>query len=196
MKFSINCLTKMPKQNAAYLRRQERFRERLQKTGCQTNTELKELNERHNARQQNSSRVNRRERREAGFWEIARRNKARKEAQVARHAAATSNFRPTQTLPAVPEIICLPPPKGMEYSLKKILVTAQKFSNENFMKMVPQDPRNTLFYEIPTEPIQQQVSTIVVPTRKIWTIEEEDRVATNAFGEDVLVLDFEEDFDL
>ena len=64
------------------------------------------------------------------------------------------------------------------------------------MKMRPEDPRNTLFYETLTEPIQQQVSTIVVPTRKIWTIEEEDRVATNAFGEDVLVLDFEEDFDL
>ena len=186
----------MPKHNAAYLRRQEKFRERLHKTGCQTNAKLKELKERHNARQKNSSRINRRGRREAGFWEIARRNKARKEDRVARHAKATSNFRPTHTLPAVPEIICFPPPKGMEYSLKKILVPAKKFSNEDFMKMRPEDPRNTLFYETLTEPIQQQVSTIVVPTRKIWTIEEEDRVATNAFGEDVLVLDFEEDFDL
>jgi len=99
----------MPKQNSAYLRRQEKFRERLHKTGCQTNAELKELKESHNARQKNSSRINRRERREAGFWEIARPNKARKEAQVERHAKATRNFIPTHTVPAVPEIICFPP---------------------------------------------------------------------------------------
>ena len=76
----------MPKRNKCYERRHQRFHERLQETGSQSNQELKEFEQRRNARRRKPSRINRHQRSEREFWKRAREHvkvkEAKREAQL------------------------------------------------------------------------------------------------------------------